>query len=85
MGSTRQPVDRTPSADKQHHRGHDLTLERRLGTGVVVICGHNGDGGGIYDYWGCQAQVRAEVVQVLGELRAGAGRPERRWSPKHGG
>ncbi|MEV1110113.1 MULTISPECIES: DUF6196 family protein [unclassified Micromonospora] len=46
-------------------------LKRRLGTGVFVICGHNGDRGGIYDYWGCPTQVRAEVVQVLGELRAG--------------
>ncbi|MGW1449535.1 DUF6196 family protein [Micromonospora sp. NPDC002411] len=45
-------------------------FKRRLGTGLFVICGHNSDRGGIYDYWGCPAQVRAEVVQVLGELRA---------------
>ncbi|MDG4780891.1 DUF6196 family protein [Micromonospora sp. WMMD961] len=46
-------------------------FKRRLGTGVFVICGHNSDRAGIYDYWGCPAQVRAEAVQVLGELRAG--------------
>ncbi|MFE9916987.1 DUF6196 family protein [Micromonospora sp. NPDC005553] len=46
-------------------------FKRRLGTGVFVICGHNSERGGIYDYWGCPAQVRAEAVQVLAELRAG--------------
>jgi hypothetical protein len=45
-------------------------LKRRLGTGVFVICGQNSDRGGIYDYWGCPAQVRAEAAQVLAELRA---------------
>ncbi|MFI6240222.1 DUF6196 family protein [Micromonospora sp. NPDC050795] len=46
-------------------------FKRRLGTGVFVICGHNSERGGIYDYWGCPAQVRAEAAQVLAELRAG--------------
>ncbi|MET7951768.1 DUF6196 family protein [Micromonospora sp. NPDC005324] len=46
-------------------------FKRRLGTGMFVICGHNSDRGGIYDYWGCPAQVRAQAVQVLHELRAG--------------
>ncbi|MET8283130.1 DUF6196 family protein [Micromonospora sp. NPDC005174] len=46
-------------------------FKHRLGTGVFVICGHNSDRGGIYDYWGCPAQVGAEAVQVLGDLRAG--------------
>ncbi|MCZ7373544.1 DUF6196 family protein [Micromonospora sp. WMMC250] len=45
-------------------------FKRRLGTGVFVICGQNSDRGGIYDYWGCPAQVRAEALQVLDELRA---------------
>ncbi len=49
-------------------------LKRRLGTGVVVICGRNSDRGGIYDYWGCPAQLQAEAAQALAELRAG---PER--------
>ncbi|WP_433795789.1 DUF6196 family protein [Actinoplanes sp. CA-252034] len=46
-------------------------LKRRLGTGVFVICGQNSDRGGIYDYWGCPAQLRAEATEVLGDLRAG--------------
>ncbi|MDG4838501.1 DUF6196 family protein [Micromonospora sp. WMMD967] len=45
-------------------------FKRRLGTGVFVICGQNSDRGGIYDYWGCPAQVRAQAIQVLDELRA---------------
>lgn len=46
-------------------------FKRRLGTGVFVICGQNSGRGGIYDYWGCPVQVRAQALQVLGELRAG--------------
>jgi uncharacterized protein DUF6196 len=46
-------------------------FKRRLGTGVFVICGQNSDRGGIYDYWGCPAQLRAEAARVLGELRGG--------------
>jgi hypothetical protein len=46
-------------------------FKRRLGTGVFVICGQNSGLGGIYDYWGCPAQLRAEAAQVLDELRAG--------------
>ncbi|GIE83458.1 hypothetical protein Aph02nite_94080 [Actinoplanes philippinensis] len=46
-------------------------LKRRLGTGVFVVCGQNSDRGGIYDYWGCPAELRAEAAEVLRELRAG--------------
>jgi hypothetical protein len=46
-------------------------LKRRLGTGVVVICGQNSDRGGIYDYWACPAQLRSRVEQVLTDLRDG--------------
>jgi hypothetical protein len=48
-------------------------FKRRLGTGVFVVCGQNRDRGGIYDYWGCPVQVRAQAAQVLDELRAGTG------------
>ncbi|WFE54831.1 DUF6196 family protein [Micromonospora sp. WMMD1155] len=46
-------------------------FKRRMGTGVFVICGHNSARGGIYDYWGCPAQLRTEAVRVLRELRTG--------------
>ncbi|KUL34264.1 DUF6196 family protein [Actinoplanes awajinensis] len=46
-------------------------FKRRLGTGVFVICGQNSDRGGIYDYWGCPAQLRAEAAEVLADLRTG--------------
>jgi hypothetical protein len=28
-------------------------LKRRLGTGILVVCGQNSGRGGIFDYWGC--------------------------------
>ena len=46
-------------------------LKRRLGTGVFVICGQNSSRGGIYDYWGCPAQLRVEAEQALHDLRTG--------------
>ncbi len=46
-------------------------LKRRLGTGVFVICGQNSSRGGIYDYWGCPAQLRTEAEQALHDLRSG--------------
>jgi hypothetical protein len=48
-------------------------LKRRLGTGVFVICGQNSERGGIYDYWGCPVRLRAEVAEVLGDLRRDQG------------
>ncbi|MEH6415962.1 DUF6196 family protein [Pseudomonas sp. CGJS7] len=46
-------------------------LKRRLGTGVLVVCGQNSRRGGIFDYWGVpesmRAQVMAEVEQLRGE------------------
>ncbi|ONI87718.1 hypothetical protein ALI22I_21205 [Saccharothrix sp. ALI-22-I] len=47
-------------------------LKLRLGTGVFVVCGQNSDRGGIYDYWGCPAQLREQAAQVLHELRGAA-------------
>ena len=44
-------------------------LKRRLGTGVVVICGQNSERGGIHDHWGYPARLRAKATQVLDELR----------------
>lgn len=47
-------------------------LKRRFGTGVFVVCGKNSGRGGIFDYWGCPAELAEEVI---GEVRglAGAG------------
>lgn len=45
-------------------------LKARLGTGVFVVCGSNRGRGGIYDYWGCPADLIAEAIKVIAELRA---------------
>jgi hypothetical protein len=45
-------------------------LKQELGTGVFVVCGQNSRRGGIYDYWGCPAQLRQEAVGVIRQLRA---------------
>lgn len=45
-------------------------LKRSLGTGVFVVCGSNRSRGGIYDYWGCPADLLAEVEAVVKALRS---------------
>ncbi len=51
-------------------------LKDRFGTGVVVICGHNAARGGVFDYWGCPAAIRDDVLAEVAGLCAGtAGRP----------
>lgn len=45
-------------------------LKRELGTGVFVVCGQNSRRGGIYDYWGCPAQLRGGAAHVIQQLRA---------------
>lgn len=44
-------------------------LKAELGTGVFVVCGSNRDRGGIYDYWGCAADLLEEAVAVVTALR----------------
>lgn len=46
-------------------------LKASLGTGVFVICGSNRARGGIYDYWGCPAELLDQAVAVVKGLRAG--------------
>ncbi|WP_067820211.1 DUF6196 family protein [Actinomadura kijaniata] len=46
-------------------------LKASLGTGVFVVCGSNRDRGGIYDHWGCPADLLDEAVAVVEALRAG--------------
>jgi hypothetical protein len=45
-------------------------LKMRLGTGVFVICGHNRNDGGVFDYWGVPELVFDQALKVLNELRA---------------
>ncbi|WP_428025828.1 DUF6196 family protein [Arcobacter sp.] len=43
-------------------------LKRNLGTGVFVTCGQNTNRGGIFDYWGCPAELYEDVTKELEEL-----------------
>lgn len=45
-------------------------LKRELGTGVFVVCGSNTARGGIFDYWGCPAELLPQAVEVVERLRA---------------
>lgn len=48
-------------------------LRRKVGTGVIVVCGHNKDRGGVFDYWGCPVphadQALQEVRDLMGQGR----------------
>jgi len=44
-------------------------IKRRLGSGVVVICGDNPRRGGIFDYLGYPAEIGDAVRAVVNELR----------------
>jgi len=44
-------------------------LKQKLGTGVFVTCGHNSSKGGIFDYWGCPAELGSKVVSEVKLLR----------------
>jgi Family of unknown function (DUF6196) len=43
-------------------------LKQRIGTGVFVVCGQNSDRGGIFDYWGCPAEVAETVLREVESL-----------------
>jgi hypothetical protein len=45
-------------------------LKQRLGTGVFVVCGQNAARGGIFDYWGCPATIRENVLTEINNLIA---------------
>ncbi len=42
-------------------------LKQVLGTGLFVTCGQNSSRGGIFDYWGCPAEIGPRVIN---EIRA---------------
>lgn len=46
-------------------------LKRKLGTGVIVICGNNSQRSGVFDYYGCPASLGAEVIQAVRKLMTG--------------
>ncbi len=48
-------------------------LKETLGTGVFVVCGHNSRRGGVFDYWGCPAQLGEDVRQRIYNLREHSG------------
>ena len=43
--------------------------KRDLGTGLFVVCGQNSTRGGIFDYWGCPAAQREDVIALVAGLR----------------
>jgi len=45
-------------------------LKVKLGTGVFVTCGQNKNHGGIFDYWGCPANLGNAVLQEIKQLMA---------------
>jgi len=48
-------------------------LKEALGTGVVVVCGHNAERGGVFDYWAVPAAMADAALAEVHRLRA-AGR-----------
>lgn len=47
-------------------------LKRRLGTGVIVVCGHNSSRGGIFDYWGCPESLGDQLIAEVRSLMSSA-------------
>ncbi|GII58782.1 hypothetical protein Pth03_71710 [Planotetraspora thailandica] len=45
-------------------------LKRELGTGVFVVCGSNTARGGVFDHWGCPADVLPLAVKIVEGLRS---------------
>jgi hypothetical protein len=40
-------------------------LKGKLGTGVFVTCGQNSKRGGIFDYWGCPAELGLQAIEEV--------------------
>lgn len=43
-------------------------LKQKLGTGVFVTCGQNSNRGGIFDYWGCPAELGPSAIEEVKKL-----------------
>jgi len=43
-------------------------LKQKLGTGVFVTCGQNSNRGGIFDYWGCPAELGYDAIEEVKSL-----------------
>ena len=46
------------------------TIKQRTGAGVIVVCGYSAKHGGVFDHWGCPAEVGDEVLALVDELSA---------------
>ena len=44
-------------------------IKVKIGTGLFVICGYNAERGGIFDYWGCPAEVGDKVIEEVQNLK----------------
>lgn len=44
-------------------------IKREVGSGVFVVCGHNRQRGGIFDYWGVPEEVAPGVQSLIEKLR----------------
>ena len=44
-------------------------LKATLGTGVLVVCGHNRARGGVFDYWGVPASLGEAALAEVKRLR----------------
>ena len=44
-------------------------IKRETGAGTFVVCGENPTRGGIFDLWGVDLQVGAEVLSIVQSLR----------------
>ena len=51
-------------------------LKRELGTGMFVVCGHNGEQGGIFDYWGFPEELTDQVIAEITRLRGEGASPQ---------
>jgi Family of unknown function (DUF6196) len=49
-------------------------IKRETGAGAFVVCGENPAQGGIFDLWGVDLQVGAEVLSIVRALRGAPGR-----------
>jgi hypothetical protein len=46
------------------------TIKLRTGAGVIVVCGYDAEHGGVFDHWGCPAEIGDEVLALVDELSA---------------
>ena len=62
------PGENLPWGRRGQQRLHRLAsrLKRQLGTGVLVVCGHNSKRGGVLDYWACPVEATEAALEQCG-------------------